>query len=1144
MSCTEDNFIKELEQSGDLKKLAEIPLLLSILIIQKMQDSVLPKNKLEALKEITQYLIKKHPVKRITDAGIVQERIIEVDFKDIFCELAIYIQKESNDGVILKCDAQKIIKQYLVLYAGYDEARAKVRSQELIELGANNYGIIIEKSNDEISFGHKQFQEFLAAQYLYESDEETVNQFINQYGANPAFHQVIISLFSLMQLKQVKKYNNHFEALKGASHEKCQEDYLKLISHEVAIDLDNAPTGVMNVAFDSIINEFVFETDPSYKEALLKLIIIALQTGRLKEKVVDFLIQFFPYQYKYRDYRVNSLRYSDKLNTSQIGFLKKALINGTIEIRYDASYAFKKHIKNGEVFSFIKDIIHNCSNPDILAFAINSIITNDITEQERDDLVKSVVADVPIIQLYLFKYKIFTKRHTQDDLEQLIPIVNQLPYQLKQESIELLIDGFNQSSNLKKILIKSIDRKGFYNEEETTIDSGIAWKVLFHSFNEDIDVINLIKIQFENEEFPFISADNHEMFQNLLYYFKDKEELVPSVEKWLDKRLEKYSFVDPEVAFVSIFIHSEKAKKILLEDLPKTGVSHWNVMALLQGWADDESVKEKLKEYFRTIETKKTSASAHYISKVFDSSEKEEAIKILEEILFDKKITFRERSISALIELDKEYFENNILKTLINELDSFPKDIWGQYYSALDTIVKNFPLNTIVQSYILERIQNDNSLYNLAVQYFPELIKEEEKLLEKSIPLTKELRSLIIESFANLSILPSKIESVLSNFEEEAEEEIMGDMAICLFNHIKETKTDRILELSKPIVFARGFDYEVKRNIAFAGYLILRKLDEYFTIESDDNPKDKSRKLDIFGEQDFRKSSSGLMIKSIINNFDYLISFAGKDFEFIVDNLKFKKNAEDIWGFFARHSVKSSPTYSHIMEFISNNSTTIKNSSLISFLNRTTPQSPILRDILLRFITANDNNRNNYNVILAGRLLGANFNNDPQVYKEVCKVKGVYDVGRIMALCSGWHEEPVLKKIFDDIVEHQILVDNYVGFSLKFLFRSVDNLTEFIKGVSTNSGEFKRYHRFFFVPMIERLKRDKDFSSAIKGLLMSSSTFSEKISYYNLLSQVNMLDEDVTIWKNKITDFKNDFGYDIVSNKTVRLKDILYDFYY
>lgn len=1137
-----DNFVKELEQSGDLKKLAEIPLLLSILIIQKMQDSVLPKNKLEALKEITKYLIKKHPTKRVADAGIVQEKTNDIDFKDIFCELAIYIQKESNDGVILKSDAQKIIKQYLVSFASYDDVRAKVRSQELIELGANNYGIIIEKSKDEISFGHKQFQEFLAAQYLYESDDETVNQFIKQYGANPTFHQVIISLFGLMQLKQVNKYKKHFKALKEAVYEKCQEDYLKLISYEIAINLDNAPTDVMNEAFESIIHEFVYETDPSYKEALLKRILIALQNGRLNEKAVNFLIQFFPYQYNYRDYRINALIFTNQLNAKQLEFLKIALINGTIVARYDASCVFKKHIKNEEVFKFIKDIISNCSNPEILAYAINSIITNDITEQERDELTQSVVVDVPIVQFFLFKYKVFTKRHNQEDLELVLPIVNQMPYPLKQESIELLIDGFNQNSNLKEILVRSIDRKRFYNEKETTIDSEIAWKLLFHSFNKDIDVINLIKLQFEDEEYPFIPDDKFEIFKSLLYYFKDTKELIPSVEKWLDNRMKKeYSYVDPEVAFACVFIHSDKAKNILFQDLPTSGFSHWNVMALLEGWEYDDKIKNKLKEYFRNIETTKTSAAAHYISKVFEANEKEEAIKILEKILFDKNIWCRERAISSLIEIDKDYFKNNVLNKLINELDSFSKNAFDQYYSALDIIVKKFHSNTIVQSYIISTMEKDNNLYSYAVQYYPNIIKDEERFLKKSIPLSKELRSLIIDSFTDLSILPSNIELVLSNFEEEAEEDIMSDMAVCLFNHIKETNANKILKLSKPLVFARGIDYEVKRTTAFVGFLISQKLEEYSKLEDTVNPKDKNRMLDIFNEYSYRKTSSKIMIKSIVDNFDYLISFAGKDFKFIVENLKFNKNVEDIWGFFARHSVKSSPTYSHLMEFISNNSSTIKNSSLISFLNRTTPKSPILKDVLLRFINNNDRNRNE---ILAGRLLGTNFKDDNQVYEDVKKIKHIRDSGRIIALCNGWPQEPILKEMFNDIVQNQNQVDNYVGFNLKFLFRDVENLTQFITGISTNTGEFKRYHKFFFVPMIERLKKDKEFSLAIKRLLLYSTSVSEKISYYNLLSQVNMVDEDVALWKNKITDFRNDFGYDIVSNKTVRLKDILYDYYY
>ena len=363
-------------------------------------------------------------------------------------------------------------------------------------------------------------------------------------------------------------------------------------------------------------------------------------------------------------------------------------------------------------------------------------------------------------------------------------------------------------------------------------------------------------------------------------------------------------------------------------------------------------------------------------------------------------------------------------------------------------------------------------------------------------------------------------------------------MAICLFNHIKESNKNRIIELSKPLVFARGFDYEIKRSIAFSGFLISKKLEEYFSLEDVDN--NKSSLLEIFNEHPYRNSSSGLLIKSLIDNFDYLTSNTGKNFELIVENRNHSNNIENIWGFFAKHSAKSSPTYPYIMDFISNNANTIKNNSIISFLSRTSPTSPILKDILLRFI----NNEERSKGILAGRLLGTNFKNDSQVYNDVIKVQNIYDNGKIMALCTGWSKEPILKDMFNEIVKSQYQVDNYVGYNLKFLFRDVNNLTEFLKGIFTNTNDTILHHKYFYIPLIERLKRDKDFSLAIKRLLLSSDSINEKISYYNLLSQANMVDEDVTLWKNKITDFKSDFGYDIVSNKTVRLKDILHDYYY
>lgn len=1135
-----DLFIKELEQIGELKKLAETPLLLSVLITQKMRDSVLPKNKLEALKEITQYLITKHPSKRVSNAGIVQDKTIDIDFKDIFCELAIYIQRESNDGVILKSDACKVIAQYLVTYGDYDKATAKVRSQELIEVGANNFGIIVEKSNEEISFSHKQFQEFLAAQYLLDSDEESVEEFINKYAANPTFHQTIVNFFGLIPVKQVKRYRKCLAVLNDATREIYQEHYLKLICYEVTINLENAPSEILNNSFEAIIKEFEYETDPLFKEALLSRLLDALRNTRLKDRVEVFLVQYLPNQSKYRDRRVYSLRYVLRLNDQQIEFLQKAFINGTIEIRYDACYTLRKHITNKQVFEFVKAIIRDCTNPQILGFAINAVITNEIDQNEIDELLSLVETQSPIVQFFLYKYKVFTRTQKESDLANILSVVNKMSYHLRQESIDLLTDGYGKSEVLKEVAVRSVQKVKNTDEGDVFIEREIAWKLLTHCFNSDFKVIELVTKEF-SEEFPFSAADQHNMFRYLIHYFENNEKIAAAVEKWISQRLVKNTFIDNDVAYASIFVHSDTAKDSLLTDLPKSGISHWNVLALLEGWGDDLEVRGKLKDYFRTVDVKKTSAAAHFISRVFDDKEKDEAIKILETILFDKDLMFRERAIPAFVELDTVYFEKNILTKLIEELDSFSKDIFGQYYITIEEIVKNFGSNPLVQSAVVELAKTDNKLYSLIVQYFPESLGKEDQSLKVSLPLPNELRMLIIERLSESKVFSKKITLALSNFDEEEDGEIKADMAISLFNNIKEIGADKIIELSKPLVFARGFDFEIRRNIAFTGYLISHRLEDYFLLEEEGTNK-KPTPINIFTDYGYRRNNSGFMLKSLIDNFDYFISVVGKDFKSIMDNgISSGKKIEEIWSFFAQHSFKSSPSYTHIMEYISNNNEVIVDNGLISFLNRTSPKSSILKEILLKII----DDPIARNKALAGKILGTNFKDDNEVYKSVKKVEDYLDTGRIIALCNGWRDEPVLKEIFDEILKFDYRhVDDHVGFNLKFLFRDNDNLVGFLKDIFSDLERIKFYHNYFFLPMIERLNRDNKLVLEVKALLFSCTSISEKISYYNLLAQVNKVDEDVIIWKSKISDFKNDYGYDIVSNRTVRLKDILHDYYF
>ncbi|WP_119789534.1 NACHT domain-containing protein [Flavobacterium anhuiense] len=1133
-------FLKELDQTGDLKKLAETPLLLSILIIQKLRDAVLPKNKLEALKEITQYLINKHPAKRVSDAGIVLESKNDIDFKDIFCELAIYIQKESNDGVILKSEAQKIIEDYLYNYAGYTVAKSKLRSKELIDVGANSFGIIIEKSNDEISFSHKQFQEFLAAQYLIESDEEFAVNFINSFASTPTSHQVIVSFFGLIPIKQVMKFKKCYGVLTNAFREIYQENYLKLLSYEVAINIENAPNDIAHDSFNSILEEFENETDYLYKKALLRCILASIYNSKLSEKAQEYLVRYMPNIYKYNDYRVNYMESVEELNSIQLKFLKNVFINGTIDMRYDCSKVFRSHIKDERVIDFLKNIFLKCLNPEVSAFAINSLITDKLDENEVQLLLDSVKVKTTLIDFFKFKFKVFSKRHSDDDLQEVLNLIDNFPFQLEQEVINVLIDGFEANDKLKKILLDATDRENQYSRD-LIIDSAIAWKVLFHGYNKDSEIIELIIHEFETKKYPFGGLRNN-LFHNLVYYFQGNEAIKTVVEKWLKNKLEEFKIVDNDIAFACVFLANEDAKNVLLDDLLKSGISHWPVMALLDGWPDDREINNALKIYFKTGDRKKTAAAAGFVPRVF-FDDKEEGVKILEKILFDRDVFWRERAIVPLIELNRDYFETEILEELLADLETFPKDIFNQYYSAIDCLVKNFSNNKKVESFAFGCLEKDSNIYKILIPYYPEKDKNEENELKKSLPLVKDLRLLIIEKLSELTFLPQIIEHAFYDFNSEEDEEIKGDIAMCLFNHLKSTNPDKIPEFCSPLVFAVGFDHEILRNIAFTGFLTVHKLDIYFKTK-EISPNSKSKEIaapsDLFSNYGYRKVVSGQMVKNIIDNFEYFISYTGKDFKNILKNARTKTSIEDIWSFFARHSVRSSPTFPYIMEFITNNSETIENSSIITFLNRTSPRSAILKQLLIKIIKSPEPK----NKPLAGQLLGTNFKGDDQVYNEVKKVEGIDDSGRIIALCKGWPEEKVLKEIFDEIVTNNTQVNYHVGYNLKFLLRDIDNLLIFVKKVIENPTESRRYHQFFFGPMIERISRDQDLCNAIKKALLNSSTINERISYYNLLSQVNLIDDEIRHWKNQFKDYHNDQGYDIITNTEVRLKNILFDNYY
>ncbi|RYD50672.1 MAG: NACHT domain-containing protein [Sphingobacteriales bacterium] len=1129
-----EQFLKELKHAGDLQALAENPLLLSILIVQKMRDSVLPKNKLEALKDITQYLINKHPQKRVKDAGIISDLFSDTDFKELFCELAIYIQKASNDGVILKSEAEKAIEKYLIKYAGYEKAHARNRSQELLKIGANNFGIIIEKSSVEIAFSHKLFQEFLAALHLFESDDDFSHSFLVEHVANPAYHQVVVNFFGLIPPKQIKTYKNFFTTLTQASYKSYQYDYVKLVSYEISVNAENTPSEILNEQYNNLISEFEFGTDNLFKEALLKRLLSALSNNRLKDKVIDYLSHFFPNKNKYRDYRVISIGNLAVINDSHIRLLKQSLINGTIYNKHDSSIALRKHIGQKKVYSFIEETIVNCVNPIILSFAINSLLSHDVDKTVLKNLIEDINIDNDIFKLFKSKYDIIMYGKCSINLNEFIAVFNSIPYELRDEATLVLINGFDKNEELLSLLLSSIDKEQAYRDDITILSHKDAvWTILFQNFNENDEVVQRIKQEFEMEDYPFISSSRVDFMRDLNKYFAGNIVLKEAVYNWLIKRYDRLSYIDPELSLGLVYVHSNEARDILLKDLLDPSYPHWTIKGLYDGWNNDKDINIKLKEYFKHMFSNGKTVISNYIPLLFQD-DKDLAIEMLEKALFDETINFRENAIPLLVQIDKNYFESHILKKFLPTIDKLDTGIFGQYYSALEDISENFKNNELVKQYVISKIHHDEKVYSTWLKYWGVEVDNDSHYLSTSLPLANDLRLIIIDKLNDMDFLPEKVINMLKEFPSESNSEIKGEMSVCLFNHIDNSN---IIEISKPLIFGRGFDFEIDRNIAYVGHLMTHSLPEYFSYRNPLRISDMPSPAGIFTEDN--NHVSGLIIKKIIEEFEYLITNAGGDIFSLIDSRTYANNEESIWAFFSRHSVRSSASYSYIMDYIEKNQDSIDDINLMSFLSRTSPGSIALKNIALRVI----NSTKQHNSSFAGRLLGLNFKNDSQVYQLVKDIPDYTYTGQIVALSYGWPNEPILKSIFKDVLNEKLPIDNYSGFCLKFLLRDNDNIKRFLKEITTHHNEAKTSRKYFYAPLLRRLTVDSELRELVKDMLITSSSIHEQISFYALLSEVNAIDDDIREWKTKVAKIKFDYGYDVVSNRIVRLEHKLHEYY-
>jgi hypothetical protein len=203
-----ERFFTSLRQAPELNTLAEVPLLLLGLLSLALLRVALPRNRVQALSQLVELLLERHPAHRARAAFDTKPRfrhLTDLETRRLALgKLAFVIRTEGADAGFPVHEAKRIIRDYLVDpdgHHGLSLDRAQAAADEMLAINAETVGLVVEKSPDEMGFVHAAFGEFLAAVHIQSWPLSEAKDFVARHAGTDRWRPVIESLAVLFPRK-------------------------------------------------------------------------------------------------------------------------------------------------------------------------------------------------------------------------------------------------------------------------------------------------------------------------------------------------------------------------------------------------------------------------------------------------------------------------------------------------------------------------------------------------------------------------------------------------------------------------------------------------------------------------------------------------------------------------------------------------------------------------------------------------------------------------------------------------------------------------------------------------------------------------------------------------------------------------------
>jgi hypothetical protein len=811
-------FMTEIGYSSSLRDLASTPLLLTGLIALHLAGERLPTSRFRAHERLTALLTHEHARRRVRATLAPRASAWSDDTRDRVLDAVAYTITTSTSPTAIDWDAARTVAtNYLSDILGREKAEAFDQAAALIDELCDTHGVLVERSVRELGFLHKCFQDFLAARFLSREPLDRQREFVRVWATVPHAHDVILSLcFLTTKVSDVDAILDELHNLRND----ISSYAVDALAAQVALsDLNASPRRARRSAKQAMEIAAADEWQP-VRSRLVNTVLDGLNSGLLRPIVLKVLSEWFPL----RSRRIHEI-YAGMTGWAPNDDVINALLHGLGRDEISDRHASARTLAtlaegNDEIESRLIEMMFT-GDTGTSAACLNALGTGWRNSTRTGRLLEEARASRDEeVRLVGALRRVSLGVHDDRDLEILVEIASdgssfQPSYEFRREISETIMLGWPGDEKVRVACLASV-RERWGDRRVLRVD--ISAPILLGGYPFADDIADSIADVFHESEFLDHRLSNQ--WAELLGKYRRNPTISAAIDDWLETYQLDSRLVDGMDA--AALSGSATAKEYVLSNREhRWGSPFWSARALLAGWErGDANIEAALEEMISTPE--RAQHLADLVPQIVNDSRRSEAI--LFGVLEQPRPYRIDGAVRALQMLGYDHQSDRFADAVCGQ--TLDRDQLG-YSSTFVDIVTALHRDRRVRTLALRELHSRDPQAGVVARFFSDDPEIQRLVLQLTRALPQSLRQIVTDRLSAVAIDDRDAEALLCQYDMDVDAEVKVSAAVGYWSAVQSTSgvDQAALARLNDDIRATGFDYEDRRQAAFAAFVVINRVD-------------------------------------------------------------------------------------------------------------------------------------------------------------------------------------------------------------------------------------------------------------------------------------------------------------------------------